>query len=435
MTRKINLNFMAVTALAVFLTAVLINIVSYRLFQQEVFSDLSAVAALAERLELMNQMKQSGFVEPESELRLTWIAGDGTVLYDSYDTGTTDNHGDRPEIRQALQNGGGTAIRKSRTMDQSNFLYARKAADGTVIRVAKEAGSIWKACLSTLPAMALVAVCSFTVTVWIAGYLTKALVRPVAQMAENMDQMGQVTAYKELTPFIERIRVQHEEMSKNARMRQEFAANVSHELKTPLTSISGYAELIASGMASKKEARHFAAEIHSNAKRLLVLINDILQLSELEDPAGEKYSFQTVDLCETARQCLQRMQHTAKKHGIALSLQGTPLYVRADRYLMEELICNLCDNAIRYNKKGGHVWVTVSDCLRVEDDGIGIPSKYQKRVFERFFRVDKSRSRKTGGTGLGLAIVKHIARVHGAQLSLESEEGEGTVISVEFPEP
>ncbi len=186
-------------------------------------------------------------------------------------------------------------------------------------------------------------------------------------------------------------------------------------------------------MASKKKARHFAAEIHGSAKRLLVLINDILQLSELEDPAGEKYFFQTVDLSETARQCVEQMRHTATKHGISLSFQGTPLYVRADRHLMEELICNLCDNAIRYNKKGGHVCVTVTDRLQIEDDGIGIPSRYQKRVFERFFRVDKSRSRKTGGTGLGLAIVKHITQVHGAQLSLESEEGDGTIICVDFP--
>ncbi len=252
-------------------------------------------------------------------------------------------------------------------------------------------------------------------------------------MAENMDHLDQMTVYKELAPFITRIRTQHEEMLKNAKLRQEFTANVSHELKTPLTSISGYAELIASGMASKKKARHFAAEIHGSAKRLLVLINDILQLSELEDPAGEKYFFQTVDLSETARQCVEQMRHTATKHGISLSFQGTPLYVRADRHLMEELICNLCDNAIRYNKKGGHVWVTVTDRLQIEDDGIGIPSRYQKRVFERFFRVDKSRSRKTGGTGLGLAIVKHITQVHGAQLSLESEEGDGTIICVDFP--
>lgn len=433
MTRKINLNFMAVIAVAVFLTVVLTNFVSYRLFQQEVFSDLSSVAGLVQSLDLMEQMKQSGFVEPESELRLTWIAGDGTVLYDSFDNGTKDNHADRPEVRQALESGRGTAVRKSRTMDQSNFLYAKKAADGTVIRIAKEAGSIWKIYRSTLPAMALAAACSFAVTVWLARYLTKALVRPVAWMAENMDHLDQMTVYKELAPFITRIRTQHEEMLKNAKLRQEFTANVSHELKTPLTSISGYAELIASGMASKKKARHFAAEIHGSAKRLLVLINDILQLSELEDPAGENYFFQTVDLSETARQCVEQMRHTATKHGISLSFQGTPLYVRADRHLMEELICNLCDNAIRYNKKGGHVWVTVTDRLQIEDDGIGIPSRYQKRVFERFFRVDKSRSRKTGGTGLGLAIVKHITQVHGAQLSLESEEGDGTIICVDFP--
>ncbi|MDE7021142.1 MAG: two-component sensor histidine kinase, partial [Lachnospiraceae bacterium] len=209
--------------------------------------------------------------------------------------------------------------------------------------------------------------------------------------------------------------------------------NVSHELKTPLTSISGYAELIATGMASKKEGRHFAEEIHQNAQRLLVLINDILQLSQLDDTPEQQFTFEPVDLYELAARCMEMMEPVAARHGVQLSLKGTPLMIYADGALIEELLYNLCDNAIRYNQKDGHVWMTVTDCLIIQDDGIGIPPEYQKRVFERFFRVDKSRSRKTGGTGLGLAIVKHIAQVHGAVISLDSDEGIGTTVRVKFP--
>ncbi len=258
--------------------------------------------------------------------------------------------------------------------------------------------------------------------------------RPIEQMAGNLSQPEQMNTYKELMPFISLIHSQHEEMIKHAKIRQEFTANVSHELKTPLASISGYSELIATGMASKKEARHFAVKIHDNAQRLLTLINDILQLSELDAASGQNLSIEPVDLYELAARCMETLEPVAEKHGISLSLEGTSLKLYADKTLMEEMLCNLCDNAIRYNKKGGHVWISVTDRLTVRDDGIGIPQKHQKRVFERFFRVDKSRSKKTGGTGLGLAIVKHIAEVHHADISLDSEENIGTAFCVRFPD-
>ncbi len=435
MTRKINQNFMFVIALAVLMSVFFTAAVSYRLLCQEVFADLSAAAEMTENLHLMEQMKEDGFAEPESELRITWIATDGLVLYDSYmGNALLENHGDRPEVIKAMESGEGTSIRKSRTMGQNIFFYARKMEDGGVIRIAKEAGSIFHIYRRTLPAVLFIALLSFLVSMWAARCLTRAFVRPIAQMAEDMEHLEKVTAYKELEPFIELIRVRQEEALANARIRKEFTANVSHELKTPLTSISGYAELIATGMASKKEGRHFAEEIHRNAQRLLALINDILQLSQLDDTPERQFSFAYVDLYELAVRCTAMMEPIAGRHGVTLSLKGTPLIIYADKELVEELLCNLFDNAIRYNKKGGHVWVTVTDRLIVQDDGIGIPPEYQKQVFERFFRVDKSRSSKTGGTGLGLAIVKHIAEVHGAVISLDSDEGAGTTIRVAFPE-
>lgn len=435
MTRKINLNFMLVAAVSILLTVFFTAIVSYRLFQKEVFSDLSSFAEIIEDLNFMEQMKDRGFTKPEDTLRITWIDADGQALYDSYaDSAALDNHKDRPEVTQALQRGKGFCVRRSRTMGQNIFFYAKKTKDGRVIRIAKEAGSIWSVYRSALPVTLGIAVLSFFISVWIARRLTKAFVWPIEQMAADMNHTEQIQAYKELTPLIERIHSQHEEALKNVKIRQEFTANVSHELKTPLTSISGYSELIATGMASKKESRHFAEEIHQNAQRLLSLINDILQISELDAASKGSLSFAPVDVYALAMRCVETMRPAANRHKISLSLKGAPLFVRADKDLLEELLCNLCDNAIRYNQEGGHVWITVTDRLIIQDDGIGIPAKYQKRVFERFFRVDKSRSKKTGGTGLGLAIVKHIAEVHGAAVTLNSDEGIGTTVCVEFPD-
>lgn len=433
MARKMNLNFMLVTAVAIILSVCFTTIVSYRFFQKEVFADLSSFAEMMEDLDFMEHMKDEKVVSPRDELRITWIAKDGAVLYDSY-TGNDvlDNHGERPEVAQAMQAGEGISVRKSQTMGRNIFFYAKRTKDGTILRIAKEAGSIWNVYGNTLPITLLVAVLSFLISVWLARQLTRAFVLPIEQMAADMENLEGVTTYRELAPVIERIRSQHEETLRNVRLRQEFTANVSHELKTPLTAISGYAELIANGMASKKEGRHFAEEIHANAQRLLVLINDILQLSELDDSTDYHLSFEELDIYALAAHCVEMMQPVADKHGVTLSLKGTPLVVSANKGLMEELIYNLCDNAIRYNREGGHVWVTVTDKLIVQDDGIGISPKYQKRVFERFFRVDKGRSRKTGGTGLGLAIVKHISEVHGAEISLDSDIDIGTTVRVEF---
>ncbi len=434
MARKINLNFMLVIATSVLLTVLFTTALSYRLFQREVFSNLSAFAGMVEELGFIGRMKEEGGLGEQKELRVTWIAADGSVLYDSYaQDSALKNHRDRPEVREAMEQGEGKSIRQSETMGQNIFFYARKTEDGSVLRIAKEAGSIWSVYCSTLPATVLIAFLSFLISMWIARCLTQSFVRPIAQMADDISHGSQAATYRELAPFMELIRAQHREVLENAKIRQEFTANVSHELKTPLTSISGYAELIANGMASKKEGRRFAGEIHANAQRLLTLINDILQLSELEAPHGQALDLEPVEVYGLAALCLEMIGPVARKHGVSVSLEGKPLTIYGDKGLVGELLYNLCDNAIRYNKKGGHVWIRVYGQLAVQDDGIGISPKYQKRVFERFFRVDKSRSRKTGGTVLGLAIVKHIAEAHNAAITLESEEGRGTVVSVKFP--
>ena len=219
-------------------------------------------------------------------------------------------------------------------------------------------------------------------------------------------------------------------------MRKEFISNVSHELKTPLMSISGYAELIASGMTGGEDTAHFANEIHKSAERLQSLINDIIKLSELDD-SDLKLEFETVDLHDLGEQCIHSMQMQADKNEVTLHLEGASVPMNGNKTLLEELLFNLCSNAVRYNKKGGSVTIVTTientrPVLIVKDTGIGIPKEQQERVFERFYRVDKSRSKSTGGTGLGLAIVKHIVAQHDAQMTLTSEVGVGTEIKIVF---
>ncbi len=217
------------------------------------------------------------------------------------------------------------------------------------------------------------------------------------------------------------------------KMKQEFTANVSHELKTPLTSISGYAEMMETGMAKPEDIPDFAAKIHREAGRLLTLISDIIKLSEL-DENQKNWEAAPVDLLEVAEETSNLLSFSAIKHHVTVSVDGQPAIVNGSRHLLSELVYNLCDNAIRYNKENGHVWITVAPgSITVKDTGIGIPKEYQKRVFERFYRVDKSRSKETGGTGLGLAIVKHIAEQHHASIQLQSQEGVGTEIQILFP--
>lgn len=294
------------------------------------------------------------------------------------------------------------------------------------------AAVIWKA----LPLVLVVMVGMMGVCFALANMLTRRLLQPIEQMAQQPGELEAVACYRELEPYAATIRKQHDEILRSANMRVEFTANVSHELKTPLTSISGYAELIESGMAEGAQAKHFAGEIRKGANRLLTLINDIIRLSQMDAPEY-RVAMETVNLAPLAASVLQQLKLNAEKMGVGLRLDARTSIVQADRQMMEELLYNLCDNAIRYNVPGGSVRVQVIPLkeeviLRVQDTGIGISPENQQHIFERFYRVDKSRSKATGGTGLGLAIVKHIAAMHHARIAIESELGRGTTISVFF---
>ena len=341
-------------------------------------------------------------------------------------------------MERAYAQGEGSIVRQSDTMGKSTYYYAMRLNDGQVLRVAKDADSIYRVMELAVPYILVFVTVLFGICCVLSYYLSEGLIRPIRLIAQDVDNIGRTEAYEELKPYIEAIKSQHEDVLQNARMRQEFTANVSHELKTPLAAISGYSELIENGMASSEtETKRFAKEIHTNANRLLTLINDVIRLSELDNGEGEE-PLELVNLKEIAQTCVNMLQINAEKHHVSTCFEGENVVIMATRQMAEEVLYNLCDNAIRYNREGGTVLVTVKDrldkaVLTVKDTGIGIPKEHQDRVFERFYRVDKGRSKSTGGTGLGLAIVKHILLRLEAEITLESEPGEGTEITVTFP--
>ena len=260
----------------------------------------------------------------------------------------------------------------------------------------------------------------------------------VDELGEYMNVMSTTLEHtiSELKSANNQLQIDIDKKTQIDEMRKEFLSNVSHELKTPLTAISGYAELIENHMVDPAQETHFAKEIQQNANRLLSLINDIIRLSEL-DNSENLIHYEQVDLNAIAQECVSNLTVNAEKRGIQLFYEGETCELRADRGMLLELVDNLTANAIRYNNEGGEVHVKVlhenmQPVLIVSDNGIGIPKDQQERIFERFYRVDKSRSKQTGGTGLGLAIVKHIVELHDAQIMVESEPGKGTTMKVTF---
>lgn len=441
MKKKINRFFVLISIVAILLTTVLITVVYYNLFCNQVMEDLKDCSVLLQGYGEPEWLDEAGAGLKVQGIRVTLISSGGEVLFDNEANSIQmENHVSRPEIRDALADGEGQAVRTSQTLSHNTFYYAKKLPDGSVLRVAKDAGSIYSIFSNVLPSILWILSALTLLSLGMAYFLTNKLIEPVERLAENMEDHIELAEYEELRPFINMIQEQHQDIMKNARMRQEFTANVSHELKTPLTAISGYAELIETGMASEEDVARFAHGIHCSANRLLTLINDIIRLSELDGGETET-TFERLNLFDMAAACVEMLEFNAEKHGVAISVSGSECYINGNKQMIEELLFNLCDNAIRYNNEGGRVEVQVfsggkdsgKTVLVVKDTGIGIPAEHQERIFERFYRVDKSRSKSTGGTGLGLAIVKHIVVKHEAVMALQSEVEKGTEIKVTFP--
>lgn len=436
MKQKINLRLIGISVLAVLASMICITYIYYGLFQEQIRTDLKTEAMLITEAGIEGLIENDVIIA-ENEVRITWISADGKVLFDNdVLADNMENHMDRPEVADAFLKGYGESTRKSSTMDMRNFYYAVVLKDGTVLRVAKEARSMISVFKSTFPFAFLILVVIIGLCIIVSHYLTQQLLQPISEMAENMDGVTETSSYKELDPFLFRIREQHEDILAAARNRQEFTANVSHELKTPITAISGYAELIENQMVDEQTQIKFAGDIRKNADRLVSLVNDIIRLSEL-DQSSKKPEFTKVDLYEVAEERVELLQSNAGKKNVILTLKGSSCEITSNRGMMVELLDNLIQNAIRYNVTNGKVVVTVKKdgnkgVLLVNDTGIGIPEEDQKRVFERFYRVDKSRSRETGGTGLGLAIVKHIVELHEGNVEIKSSLGKGTTVKVEL---
>ena len=436
MKRRIHGKFLIVSAAAIIITAFFGMLLFYNILKGQIFDDMKADSKIVSLLlkDVMEEKEAESL--KEQGLRITVAKKDGTVIYDSVENiAVLENHSDRQEIKQALKVGEGRAMRKSQTSSKHTFYYAVLLDEGVVLRISKDSDSIHDLMVRMGMLIIIVAIVVFWLCMILSRRLARHLVEPIEKMADNIMLMDD-GVYDELRPFVATIKKQHMDILEHAKLRQEFTANVSHELKTPLTAISGYAELIESGITPEKDTRHFAGQIHRSAERLQNLINDIIKLSELDDDE-QILEKEMVDLHEIAKDCAATMEYTAEKNEVLLFVKGEHILANVNKELLDELVYNLCSNAIRYNKKGGKVIITTKmvnekPMLSVKDTGIGIPKDQQERVFERFYRVDKSRSKSTGGTGLGLAIVKHIVAQHDAELVLDSKEGVGTEIKVFF---
>ena len=381
--------------------------------------------------EYLNQMD-----EVRANTRITWISAEGTVLYDSTeDEHTFENHKNRPEVKKAFAKGEGEDIRKSDTIGEEMCYYAEKMPDGTVLRVSRTMNSAMKSAFHILPFMIFLALIMI-VTAWLLSkWQIECLIRPINTL--DLENPLEQEMYPELQPLLERIEQSNKEKEAVAAMRREFSANVSHELKTPLTSISGYAEIMKDGLVRPEDMQHFSEKIYQEASRLITLVEDIIKLSRLDEGRVELEK-EEVDLYELSREIISRLAPQAAKNRVRLELTGESVKYTGIRQILDEMIYNITENAIKYNNPGGKVSVWAGNTLQgkkvvVTDNGIGIPEDQIDRIFERFYRVDTSHSKERGGTGLGLSIVKHGVILHHGEVHVESKLGEGTRIELVFP--
>ncbi len=486
-----------------------------------------------------------------SNTRITLVDETGNVLYDSVkDPQSLGDHEDRPEIREALENGSGEATRYSMTLSEQTYYHALRLEDGRVLRVAVTTDGMLSTVMTGFTVVGLLAIGIILAGIFLIYRQTEKMMQPLNSL--DLEHPLRGTVYPELKPLMSRIQRQNEQIARQVKelktnqanylaiteymeegllmtsresilsmnqaaerflgkdsrecinkpvdvvarmpelqeaiedaleghgcekvlvhgdrsyqilanpvkisgrvqgtvvlilditdkweaeeLRREFSANVSHELKTPLMSISGYAELIENGLVQASDIPDFAGRIHQEATRLSVLVADIMKLSQL-DEASEGLSWDMVSLKELSLEVCAHLQNLAEKHQVAVEFQGEDCMLYGVRQVLYEMFFNLCENAVKYNREGGTVKIVLENrgkAVRwsVKDTGIGIAPEHQGRVFERFYRVDKSHSRKTGGTGLGLSIVKHGAALHHAELTLNSASGEGTEIILDFP--
>lgn len=433
---------MLVSALISMAVLVLVFALFYHVY------NIDYIASMRSEASVIAGMIESGDKNEavRSEHRVTLISNDGTVLFDTgADAAVMDDHSDRDEVEKALKNGEGVSKRFSETLKKKTVYYALKLDDGSVLRLSDEQPGVLTLLKGVWWVIPIIFATEVVLSLLLSMHVSKTVTAPIN--AINLEDPQSDGVYAELKPLINRIETQNVQIAKQLSdqraehdrqdaMRRDFTANVSHELKTPLTSISGYAEIIKNGIAKKEDVERFAGKIYDESQRLITLVGDIIKLSQL-DGNDVPVKFEQVDLYEVCEAVMSQLEMAAAEKNVTFELHGYHIKINAVEQIVEEIVFNLCDNAVKYNRDGGKVSISITQFvdgveLCVSDTGIGIPKEDIDRIFERFFRVDKSHSKEIGGTGLGLSIVKHGAKFLGATLSVESELGKGTSIRICF---
>ena len=384
----------------------------------------------------------------EGAMRFTLISKNGLVLCDNEaDASKMDNHANRPEVEEAAKSGESETIRYSATLGTDTVYAARQLSDGRIIRLSETRHSL----VAFLGAMVLPAIALLVVVAGLVFLLSRRLTRRIMSPINALDVSNPLDneIYDEMEPLLRRIdfqqallRQQNTELAKAESMRRDFSSNVSHEMKTPLQVISGYAELMKGGAVPYEDCQKFGGLIYDEAQAMRGLIDDVLTLSKLDESAFDNRGV-PIDLGGVAKSMAARLRSFAEEREVDVIVKGSGAYISGNESLADEMTYNLIENGIRYNHKCGKVTVEVDEYagvdgkmmarMRVSDTGMGIPPDMCDKVFERFFRVDKSRSEETGGTGLGLAIVKHAVMYHGGTIKVDSVEGKGTTFTLLIP--
>ncbi|WP_287048336.1 ATP-binding protein [Treponema sp.] len=436
MAFEIFRNTFLVGALVYFVCSAVFIDQLYKYFEQQIFRELETEAELA-----IQGYRKGGidFVQGiDIRNRITLIDSGGNVLFDNHaDYAEMENHLEREEVSEALKKGKGYSSRYSVTLMKKSLYAAIRMDENTIMRVSCDQHTVGILVFGMSQPLLLLFVIALIISGLIATLLAKQITESINKI--DLDNPRDCQVYEELKPFTERIADENYEKSQREEIRHQFTANVSHELKTPLTSISGFAELMKDGSVDNQTMMDFAGDIYNESQRLIVLVNDIIKLSRL-DEQSISLEKKRINLKEIAQSVCETLHQAAQKKDVTVNLIGTDGFISGVPQVITEMVYNLCDNAIKYNRQGGRVDIAVSAnaadgtvTLSVKDTGIGIPENARERVFERFYCVDKSRSKQVGGTGLGLSIVKHGAKYHNARIYLDSTEGVGSKFTVVFP--
>ena len=428
-------------SLVYFLCAIMFISNLYNYFEQQIFNELENEATFIEDFILNHQYDEIKNFDTKN--RITLIHKNGEVFFDNkVDIQEMENHFTREEILGALQNKQAKVARFSSTMTEKTLYYAKLLSNQDILRISCNQHSVAVLVLGMSQSLLIMFVIAIIICAVIAKFVSKKIVEPLNKI--NLENPEDTNVYQELKPFTHRISEENFEKEQREELRQQFSANVSHELKTPLTSISGFAEILKNGGTDEQTTKDFANTIYEETQRMISLVNDIIKLSKLDEKSISQEK-EEINLAELSKEVITPLLPVAEKKNVKIDVEAeNQVFINGVRSVIFEMIYNLVENAIKYNKNDGKVIVKVSKIsenqsskkqnavLSVSDTGIGIPKNEQERIFERFYRIDKSRSKESGGTGLGLSIVKHGAKYHNAKVTLSSQEGKGSTFTIYF---